>query len=353
MGELTQGRFGVDAGFVSLLLKAIRAGFTGLLNVSTAGGNVMVYFCRGWPAHVSGPGASAHRLGQLLVDRSLCSRAEVEAALAEQQRAKGRRALLGSILARDGLDAEQIDRCIRFQIRARLGALAHVREGEWYAYTGENGNAREFAVPIDPWTILLELMESEPARRALLSEPDDLCGQDPPERSLPERKRRQVQKRVRTRISLVNAVPTYDAAIGGMWMYIETMDSEQRTMARSHYGMGVVCLRTKDFARAREALTEAVDNDPSSGTYLATLAWATYADPSRRRNAAYATCRCLTEAIDKDPDSLAAHEFMAKLQEDMGLLHIAYFHYDQVLRLDPRHDGALNAKRRLARRLKK
>ncbi len=520
MVDLTDGSLGKGTWFSSLLLQAIRDNFKGLVKVTISTGDAVVFFSDGRPSSCFGTGFLEHHLGQLLIDRSLCTRQEVEAALTEQQRYNGERPLLGTILVRNGLDPNEIKRIIQSQTRARLGTLFQQSEGQWVAAHGDNAQSRKVAVPLDPWATFFELMETRVSRNELRHQTDKLLGKSVklcrgglmPERAwsseearilkyldrprkphqlegaFPKEKRRLVQGFLRAldlmeRIQLLplsngvgisrvvkkqldtgTLLPPNDVSedfnryvisddmnphhrevigprkakntphpiIAEVKTFYEEMEGKnhykllgieesadvddikerfrglmrrfhtdvlaaandpetvekgreigaklneahalltspamrkeydealkderikgdynkrrQIMVAKTRYEMGIACLRTKDYARARQVLKEAVENDPSSGTYLASLAWATYSDPSKRAEARESTRNMLMEALDKDPDSLEAHLFMAKLYQDQGRAPDAYQHWKDVLRLDPRNSEALQAKRTL------
>ena len=522
--DFTQGSFGDGLWFSSLLLEAIRVRLTGAIVIEAQTGKALVFFRRGQPVHASGAGFNAHHLGQVLLDRSLCSPDQVQRALQEQQSGPDHeRRLLGEILVQGGVDATEVERAIRAQTHARLGALLQQSESTWCVQHGSAEKIEAVAIPLDPWGTFFDLMQTNASSGELRFVSDQLLGkavrlQDGfiPERTWSKeegklleylkkpRKLDHLERAVRNRrmvrgfircLSLMDvlqflpasegiAIPKalkhhntmnlapnggasddfnryvvsndintnlrdvvrpprassqpppiiaeikkFHAEMGGKDHYqvlgvSETAEFEEirqrfRDLARKfhpdavpmeenqgtadllrdvsarlneanehlssdakrkeydeirrderikgdfrkrelikrgglRFEMGVACLRTKGFDKARKLFEEAIESDPSNGRYLAYLAWATYTDPKKDKNAlADETHEKLIEASKLSPEEPMVHLFLGRLYHEKGRYADALEHYKRALRgeLPPPEKGEATRARRMLKKL--
>ncbi|MEM7675282.1 MAG: J domain-containing protein [Myxococcota bacterium] len=161
--------------FSSLLLAALQAEFTGVTLIRFSSGSGVVFFNQGQPVHASGDGFDDHHLGQVLIDRGICSHDVVSRALKEQQDASTK-PLLGALLVRDGIDANEIKRSVQVQTKARLSTLIGLAEAQWQAAEGQDPRIREIGVALDGWTLFFDLLEKSPSRRELTTQMDAWLG---------------------------------------------------------------------------------------------------------------------------------------------------------------------------------
>ena len=176
LSQASEGHLGDGTWFSSILLEAIRTGFTGGVLVQTVAGHATVFFRNGEPLHASGQGFTDHFLGQLLIDRALCRPDQVEIAVNEQRNQQGRAPLLGALLVRDGVDPSEIKRAVQSQTHARLGTLVHLSGGAWRSAPGEDPRVREVGVPLDGWATFFDLMQTQAPSAELKFQADALLG---------------------------------------------------------------------------------------------------------------------------------------------------------------------------------
>ena len=174
--QASSGKLGEGFWFSSLLLDALNSQFTGLVSVSRARGNAVLFFRSGQPVHASGAGFEDYHLGQVLLDRALLQPVQLQTALEEQGRHNGTRPLLGTILVRDGLDANEIKRAVQAQTHARLGELIGLDDGSWKCAPGDDGRFRHVEVPLDGWAAFFELLQTRASDAELAHQAAELLG---------------------------------------------------------------------------------------------------------------------------------------------------------------------------------
>ncbi|MEL7371878.1 MAG: J domain-containing protein [Myxococcota bacterium] len=171
----TEGEFGSGEWFSSLLLASLQVNFTGVALIQFNAGSGVVFFNNGQPVHASGDGFTEHHLGQVLIDRGICSQETVNRALREQSDA-AQKPLLGALLVRDGVDPAEIKRSVQTQTRARLATLMKQAEARWKAAEGQDPRIREIGVALDGWTLFFDLIENSPCRMELNTQMDAWLG---------------------------------------------------------------------------------------------------------------------------------------------------------------------------------
>ncbi|MEX2582006.1 MAG: DUF4388 domain-containing protein [Gemmatimonadota bacterium] len=127
---------------------------TGCLSVTNRSSLGRIYFDRGIISHASILNRR-DRLGDLLLRNRVVQRAELEAAIAEQDRLDGAR--LGEILVRWGVASTgEIERYVRLQIEEGIYILFTWNEGSFHFEPGVAPAAGELLVAINPERVLLE-----------------------------------------------------------------------------------------------------------------------------------------------------------------------------------------------------
>lgn len=120
-----------------ILTFLLRKKQSGTLNISPPGdgGEIMVHFIQGQPAHVQG-GKGVSRLGELLVIRGIIKAKTLASAL-RGMKEKG--VMLGRYLLDEGLVQEKdLADAMRFQVEQKLTALYELAEASFTFHQGEN-----------------------------------------------------------------------------------------------------------------------------------------------------------------------------------------------------------------------
>ena len=122
--------------------------------------------------------------------------------------------------------------------------------------------------------------------------------------------------------------------------------------AELRYKMGVVHLNKREYPRARDMFRMATENDPSSGLYQASLAWAMYGDPAADKTEVIdKVYDMLMEAVTKNENEPIIHYYLGQVLKAKDRPRDALHHFKRVTRECTRYTDAASEARYLHRRL--
>lgn len=118
--------------------------------------------------------------------------------------------------------------------------------------------------------------------------------------------------------------------------------------------MGLVMLRKRDFLRARELFSQAMELDPDSATHKAHFAWALFADPkSERTSATEKAYVLLLDAVRLAGKDATIRTYLGQVLKAQDRGKEALAHFKEAVVLDPKNAEAQREIRLLTQRLEK
>ncbi|MCK6550106.1 DnaJ domain-containing protein [Myxococcota bacterium] len=124
--------------------------------------------------------------------------------------------------------------------------------------------------------------------------------------------------------------------------------------AEVKYQMGVVMLKKRDYARARELFNFAVTNDPEEAEYKANLAWAMLADPKFDRAQALTDgWTLLQDALKVRRPSAQVFYYAGQFMKAKDQMKEALQYFRRAAELDPRNTDAAREARLIEMRQQK
>lgn len=111
--------------------------------------------------------------------------------------------------------------------------------------------------------------------------------------------------------------------------------------AEVKHQMGHVMMKKREYQKAREYFNFAVQSDPASGEYKASLAWSMFADSKYDREEALTRGYSLIlEALETKSSSATTHYYAGQILKAKQQPKDALFHFQRAVELDPKHADA-------------
>ncbi|MBK8013160.1 MAG: DnaJ domain-containing protein [Deltaproteobacteria bacterium] len=118
--------------------------------------------------------------------------------------------------------------------------------------------------------------------------------------------------------------------------------------------MGLVMLRKRDFSRARELFSQAMELDPDNAMHKAHFAWALFADPrSERASATEKAYILLLDAVRVAGKDSTIRTYLGQVLKAQDRAKEALTHFKEAVAIDPKNAEAQREIRLLTQRLEK
>ncbi len=114
-----------------------------------------------------------------------------------------------------------------------------------------------------------------------------------------------------------------------------TTNLETILQAENAFQMGKAFFRTRRYADARQAFTEALGFNPNEAEYLMFRAWSAYKADPLATETAISSRRDLVRAIELNPRLSLAHLYLGYLSRDEGNHKEAQRRFEQAIKCDP------------------
>ncbi|MBX2810631.1 MAG: tetratricopeptide repeat protein [Myxococcales bacterium] len=118
--------------------------------------------------------------------------------------------------------------------------------------------------------------------------------------------------------------------------------------------MARVCIKTREYSKARDLLQVAIKNNPNVPRYRADLGWAIFSDPSlNREQAVEESLQLLEGALKAEPGDADIHFYLGRIYKLLGRTNLALARFRSAAQLDPNYRDAVRETRLIQDRIRK